>query len=96
MKQDINTVCPHCNAPLDRWSNPQVSTWAGEFQFVCFNDDCPYFVRGWLWMTQRYNVHASYRWRVDPETGDSGALPVWSDDALKTGIVPREETVNAN
>ena len=90
MVTDANLVCPHCQAPLVRWENPPLACWSGPFQFVCFNDDCPYYVRGWTWMREQYNVHASYRHRLDPATGETGPLPVWSADALRSGILGDE------
>ncbi len=82
-----SNACPYCLKPMSRWANPQMSTWSGSFQYVCFNDACPYFVRGWTWMEQHFSVNASYRYRLDPETGETGPLPVWSMDALKNNIV---------
>ena len=87
MAESAQTICRHCGMRMVRWANPQVSSWSGEFQYVCFNDKCPYFVRGWLWMNERFNVTASYRWRYDPLTGETGPLPVWSREALRGSIV---------
>jgi hypothetical protein len=74
-----------------RWANPQQGTWGGEYQFVCFNDDCPYFIRGWAWMKNKYNVTASYRYRLDPATGEKGPLPVWSKSAMRNSILPEQD-----
>ena len=87
----MQPVCPHCDIPMVRWSNPQQSTWSGECQFVCFNDGCPYFIRGWEWMKNQYNVKASYRCRIDPNTGASGPLPVWSKNAMRGSILQELE-----
>ncbi len=46
-------------------------------------------------MQERYNVAASYRCRIDPETGETGPLPVWSLEALKDGILPEEDAADA-
>lgn len=84
-------VCPHCLKPMARWANPQLACWSGEYQYVCFNDDCPYYARGWDWMESHFHVKASYRLRVDPTTGESGPLPVWSRVALRDLIIEQKE-----
>jgi hypothetical protein len=72
---------------MSRWRSPEGSSWGGGLQLVCFNDQCPYYVRGWEWMQSKYGVCASYRHRHNPETGERGPLPVWSAEAMKSDIV---------
>jgi hypothetical protein len=83
----ITPTCPHCGSQMLRWANPQDSSWGEGFQYVCFEDECPYYARGWEWMKSNYNVAASYRYRLDPVTGEHGPLPVWSPQALRIGII---------
>ncbi len=80
-------ICPYCEQPMKKWTTPQLACWEAKYQYVCFNDDCPYYVKGWDWMRSQYNVNASYRHRYNPDTGEKGPIPVWSRDALKDGIV---------
>jgi len=79
--------CPHCGSLLKNWTTPAESSWGEGVQCVCFNDECSYYVRGWEWMKEKYNVNVSYRYRCDPKTGETGPLPVWSEDALKAQVV---------
>ncbi|HPA48252.1 MAG TPA: hypothetical protein PK395_20980 [bacterium] len=44
-------------------------------------------------MRQQYNVKASYRYRCNPQTGETGPLPVWSIDAMKNQIIVESEVV---
>jgi hypothetical protein len=88
---DRTPKCPQCGRVMQKWGNSPDLLWESEYQFVCFNDECPYYVRGWQWMESQYRVHASYRHRLDPRTGKSGPVPVWSATALKDQIVPEDD-----
>jgi hypothetical protein len=79
--------CPYCGNPMKKWVANQDSSWGPDCQYVCFNDECEYYKEGWEWMKSHYNQNVSYRHRYNPSTGEKGPLPVWSKDALKTGII---------
>jgi hypothetical protein len=83
-------VCPHCGEPLKAFTLPDNTGWEGEFQLACFNDECPYYERGWQHMEEHYAVKASYRYRVDPNTGKASPLAVWSPAALKDRVLSTE------
>lgn len=85
-----STLCPHCGKEMLRWQAPLDSDWAGDSMVVCFNDECPYYVRGWAWMKSRYDVTASYRHRHNLDSGRSGPLPVWSPKAHRDAILEKE------
>jgi hypothetical protein len=66
-----------------------------EYDLACFNDSCPYYVRGWTWMEHEYGVRSSYRYRVDPRSGHASPLAVWSAAALRSSILPDEAPAEA-
>lgn len=84
--------CPHCNQKLQPFELPEGSGWDGQIHLACFNDDCPYFERGWVWMKEKYAVNASYRYRVNPATGKDSPLAVWSRDAIRDRILDADVT----
>ncbi|MBU0732847.1 MAG: ogr/Delta-like zinc finger family protein [Proteobacteria bacterium] len=79
--------CKHCGADMKKWQPPADSTWSTPFLWVCFNDECSYFKRGWDHMMKTQEVKASYRHNLNPETGATGPLPCWSYDAQKDRII---------
>ena len=87
--------CPHCGEPLQAFAVPEEGGWDSEFHVACFNDDCSYFARGWQRMEDTYGARVSYRYRVDPATGQASPLAVWSRDALKDRILDAEVTAEA-
>lgn len=80
--------CPHCELRLKKWQVPDspFNEWPSEYQYVCFNDDCVYFKRGWETMTRQGNF-GSYRFMFDPTTGGCHNVVVLSPSALREGIV---------
>jgi hypothetical protein len=76
---------------LKKWLAPPESSWGTDIHLVCFNDKCPYYERGWKHMMDNYQQKASYRYRLNSQSGEYGPLPVWSPTALRDGIVEDEE-----
>ena len=87
MTEPKRTICPHCGAPLARLELPE-AVFDHPYDFACFNDECPYYVRGWKWMEQQFGVTSSYRYRIDGQSGFPSPIAVWSPTALRSSIVP--------
>jgi SAM-dependent methyltransferase len=82
--------CPHCNEKLKKWEvpdNPFCQTWDNDFMYICFNDDCPYFIRGWDRMYVETNQGMSYRFMYNPDNDCCMPIPVPTPSALKDGII---------
>ncbi|MHC4398907.1 MAG: hypothetical protein ACYTG0_04425 [Planctomycetota bacterium] len=92
-KQDVKDTlrCPYCDGHLSKWRVPHSPfiEWPSEFQYICFNDACVYFVEGWSTMASQAAI-GSYRFMFDPPTDGCHPLPVLTPEALLDGIVPED------
>jgi len=84
--------CPYCQEPLTHWKVPDdpCIDWPNEYLYLCFNDSCPFLVRGWRHMWNQGVVGTSYRYLFDPATGGSMSVPIRGLMDLRPGIVDQE------
>jgi len=75
MPEASRATCPHCGAQLTPLDLPE-AFFEHAHDLACFNDECPYYVRGWAWMEQQYGVRSSYRYRIDAQSGHASPLAV--------------------
>ena len=84
--------CPHCDKKMLKWAvpeNPFACTWDNDFMYICFNDACPYYVRGWEFLATQGNS-GSYRLMYHPEKDICLPVPVPTPKALRESIVEEE------
>jgi SAM-dependent methyltransferase len=81
--------CPHCGDRLRKWQVPYTpfTTWDTEFMYICFNDTCPYLLRGFGVMARQGNRGVSYRLLYNPRNDCCMPVPVPSLAALRESIV---------
>lgn len=85
----VTLRCPYCGERMRKWTVPQTpfTEWDTEFMYICFNDACPYLVRGWQVMEEQGNRGMSYRCMYNPDRSRCMPVPVPTLGALKEGIV---------
>ena len=84
----VSPSCPHCGDALQALRIPDGGGWEPGNHWVCFNDECPYYRDGWEWMREKYEVKASYRYRiVDTPGAKASPIAVWSPTALRDHII---------
>ena len=82
-------TCPYCAEPLSKWEVPDdpCIDWSNQFLYLCFNDACPFVVRGWRFMWEQGMEGHSYRFLLNPSTGGHTTVPIRGFHDLKPGIV---------
>jgi SAM-dependent methyltransferase len=85
--------CPYCGDRLRRWAVPQTpfTEWDEEFLYICFNDRCPFLLRGWRKMEEQGNPGFSYRMMFNPRNRRCMSIPVPSLGAYRASIVDEED-----
>jgi SAM-dependent methyltransferase len=88
VKQSL--CCPYCGEKLKKWEvpdNPFSQTWDNDFMYICFNDGCEYYVRGWEVIARQQNKTSSYRLMYNPQNDCCLPIPVPTSLALRESII---------
>jgi len=75
--------CPHCDLEMSLWEVPQIAVsdglgWGTPYLFICFNDDCPSYKKGWENIKETMDTQASYRCINEPGRDNFEYMPVYS------------------
>jgi len=84
--------CPYCGERMKKWAVPQnmFTTWPNEFMYICFNDECPYFISGFEAVAKMGNA-GSFRLMYDPLTDTCQPVAVINKRFLKESIVDESD-----
>jgi len=80
--------CPHCEEEMRIWEVPPINVgdglgWGEPYLFLCFNDDCKLYKRGWDDLAENFAQQASYRCFCYPSSGKFEVMPVFSPQGGK-------------
>ena len=75
--------CPDCKAEMTLWEVPQIACgdglgWGTPYLFVCFNDNCQSYSKGWDHLQESMEAVASYRCMQEPGADHFEYMPVFS------------------
>ena len=82
--------CPHCDKEMSLWEVPPINFsdglgWGTPYLFVCFNDECPSYSKGWEHLKESMEAPASYRCYVEPGQKNFEYMPVFSPMGAQGG-----------
>lgn len=88
-------ICPHCKTRMACCEAPAVHVgdglgWGSDVLFICLNDYCSLFLKGWDHVDGQYGHHASYRYMELPGSKESNVMMVGNKDAFKGSVVDIE------
>jgi len=86
-KVTVAPTCPHCKTEMEQMDSRYLD-WESPYLWVCFNNDCTLFKKGWDHMMDGYGQLVSYRFMIHPQSGQSGVIPAFSQQYLKANSKP--------
>jgi hypothetical protein len=94
-------TCPHCKQELTLCHAPPIHVgdglgWGSEYLFICLNNDCSLFAKGWEYIENQYGHVGSYRYMEIPGSKESYNMMVAGRDAFTGSIVDVEEMKRQN
>jgi len=98
---DEEKTCPHCKTTMSCCEAPPIHVgdglgWGSEVMFICLNDYCPLFLKGWDHIESKYGHHASYRYMELPKSREGNCMMVGNADAFKACIIDKEALRSQN
>lgn len=74
-------TCPHCNTIMEQMDSRYLD-WESPFLWVCYNNECKLFKKGWDHMMETVGQLVSYRFMIHPQSGEKGVIPAFSNEYL--------------
>ncbi len=81
-------TCPHCKKLMEQMDSRYLD-WESPYLWVCFNNECGLFKKGWNHMMENYGQLVSYRFMIHPQNGEPGIVPAFSQQYLQENGKPR-------
>jgi hypothetical protein len=75
-------TCPHCKKLMEQMDSRHLD-WDSPYLWVCFNNECTLFKKGWDHMMQTVGQLVSYRFMIHPQNGEKGVIPAFSQQYLQ-------------
>ncbi|WP_339132526.1 MAG: zinc ribbon domain-containing protein [Candidatus Electrothrix sp. GW3-4] len=94
-------TCPHCKTELTLCHAPPMHVgdglgWGSEFLFICLNNECSLFTKGWEYIENQYGHVGSYRYMEIPNSKESYNMMVAGKSAFTGSIVDVETLKRQN
>jgi hypothetical protein len=93
-------ICPHCGEMMSVFTLPPVTFgdglgWNAPFLWICGNDECPVFRKGFEQALSQYGRTVSMRAIVEPDSGRHSVAPAFSFDPAHMGKFLEERAKRA-